>query len=81
MIKSLFGKLFSAYLLIILFFSLLMLAVSFNSFRNYSITVHTHDLQNLAAVLLPQVTPLFLEQKGKELDSLVKTVETNIKPA
>ncbi len=63
MIKSLFGKLFCAYLLIILFFSLLMLSVSFNSFRNYSITIHTHDLQNLATALLPQVTPLFLENK------------------
>ena len=72
MIKSLFGKLFSAYLLIILFVCLLMLFVSFNSFRNYSITIHTHDLHNLATVLLPQVTPLFLENKGKELDNLVK---------
>ncbi len=72
MIQSLFGKLFGAYLLIILFFSLLMLAVSFNAFRNYSITIHTHDLQNLAAALLPQVSSLFLEGKGKELDGLVK---------
>jgi two-component system phosphate regulon sensor histidine kinase PhoR len=72
MIKSLFGKLFGAYLLIILFFSLLILSVSFNAFRNYSITIHTHDLHNLATALLPQVTPLFLENKDKELDSLVK---------
>jgi two-component system phosphate regulon sensor histidine kinase PhoR len=78
MIKSLFGKLFCAYLLIILFFSLLMLSVSFNSFRNYSITIHTHDLQNLATALLPQVTPLFLENKDKELDSLVKTLGQGI---
>ena len=78
MIKSLFGKLFCAYLLIILFFSLLMLSVSFNSFRNYSITIHTHDLQNLATALLPQVTPLFLENRGKELDSLVKDLGPDI---
>jgi len=78
MIKSLFGKLFGAYLLIILFFSLLMLSVSFNAFRNYSITIHTHDLQNLATALLPQVTPLFLEKRAKELDSLVKDLGPDI---
>lgn len=78
MIQSLFGKLFGAYLLIILFFSLLMLAVSFNAFRNYSITIHTHDLQNLAAALLPQVSSLFLEGKGKELDGLVKGLGPDI---
>jgi len=72
MIKSLFGKLFGAYLLIILFFSLLMLSVSFNAFRNYSITIHTHDLQNLATALLPHVAPLFLENKAQEMDRLVK---------
>jgi two-component system phosphate regulon sensor histidine kinase PhoR len=78
MIKSLFGKLFGAYLCIILFFSLLMLSVSFNAFRNYSITIHTHDLQNLATALLPQVTPLFLENKEKELDRLVKDLGSDI---
>ena len=72
MIKSLFGKLFAAYLCIILFFSLFILFVSFNAFRNYSLAVHTDDLQNLATVLLPQVTPLFLENKDRELDVLMK---------
>ncbi len=79
MIKSLFGKLFAAYLFIILLVSLLILFVSFNAFRNYSLSIHTNNLQNLATVFLTSVTPLYSEDKFNELDTLVKRMGPAIK--
>jgi two-component system, OmpR family, phosphate regulon sensor histidine kinase PhoR len=78
MIKSLFSKLFAAYLCIILLFSLFILFISFNAFRSYSLTVHTDNLQNLATVLLPRVTPHYLEGMFNELDAMVKNLGPGI---
>jgi len=78
MIKSLFGKLFAAYLLIVLFVSLFILFASFNAFRNYSLSIHTDDLQNLATVLLPRVTPLYVQGTYTQLDTLVKGLGPDI---
>ena len=76
--KSIFFKLFCAFLLIVATLSTLILFFSFHSIRNHYLATLTRDLRNLGTSLLLKTTPLFEENRFEELDTLVKKLGKNI---
>jgi len=76
--KSIFVKLFCAYLLVVALLSALILIFSFKTIRNHYIETLTNDLKNLGTSLLLKTTPLFEEKRFEELDGLVKRLGKDI---
>ena len=76
--KTIFAKVFFAFLVIICLLSTLILLYSFNTIRNHYIATLTNDLQNLGTTLLLRVTPLFGESRFDELDKVVKQLGDKI---
>lgn len=76
--KSIFVKVFCAYLLIVAILSALILIFSFNTIRSHYIDTLTNDLKNLGTSLLLKVAPLFEEKRFEELDILVKRLGKDI---
>ena len=76
--KTIFTKVFSAFLLLIGLLSTIILLYSFNTIRTHYIATLTSDLQNLGTTLLLKVTPLYGESRFDELDSMVKQLGNEI---
>jgi two-component system phosphate regulon sensor histidine kinase PhoR len=76
--KSIFLKIFSGYLLVIIILSGLILALSFTTIRNYYIDTTEKHLKDLGIVLKVQITPLLYEKKFQELDTFVKKLGKEI---
>lgn len=70
--KSLFFRLFSGYLLIVLVISIFIPALSFKIIRTHYINTLSANLRNLGGSLILGVSPLLEEGRFNELDSLVK---------
>ncbi|MCX5803527.1 MAG: ATP-binding protein [Proteobacteria bacterium] len=76
--KSIFLKIFSGYLLVIIILSGLILALSFTTIRNYYIDTTEKHLKDLGIVLKVQITPLLYEKKFQELDTFIKKLGKEI---
>ncbi len=76
--KTIFTKVFCAFLLLIGLLSTVILLYSFNTIRSHYIDTLTNDLQHLAATLRLKVNPLFSKKHFDELDSLVKQLGKEI---
>jgi two-component system phosphate regulon sensor histidine kinase PhoR len=76
--KSIFLKIFSGYLVVIIILSGLILALSFTTIRNYYIDTTEKHLKDLGIVLKVQITPLLYEKKFQELDTFIKKLGKEI---
>lgn len=76
--KTIFTKLFFAFLFIISLLSTLILLYTFNTIRSHYIQNLTNNLQNIGTALLLKVSPLFGESRFDELDGLVKQLGSRI---
>ncbi len=76
--RSIFLKVFSGYLLIVLALSTLILFLSFRAIRTYYIDTLTNDLKNLGITLKLSATTLLEEDRFQELDALVKELGKDI---
>lgn len=76
--RSLFFKIFSGYILIILAISSLFLLFSFRSIRENYINLLTDDLENLALSMELKVIHFLKDKNYKELDSLIKNLGERI---
>ena len=76
--KTIFTKVFCAFLLLIGLLSTVILLYSFSTIRTHYIETLTNNLQNLATTLLLKVTPLFGESRFDELDIVVKKLGNEI---
>ena len=76
--KTIFTKVFCAFLLLIGLLSSVILLYSFNTIRTHYIETLANNLQNLGTTLLLKVTPLFGESRFDELDKVVKQLGKEI---
>ena len=76
--KTIFTKVFCAFLLLIGLLSTVILLYSFNTIRTHYIETLTNNLQNLGTTLLLKVTPLYGENRFGELDNVVKQLGNEI---
>ena len=76
--KTIFTKVFGAFLLLIGLLSTVILLYSFNTIRSHYLDTLTNELQHLATTLLLKVTPLFGENRFDELDKVVKKLGNEI---
>ena len=76
--KTIFTKVFCAFLVIIGLLSTVILLYSFNTIRNHYIETLTSDLRNLGTALLLKVTPLYGQNRFDELDNVVKQLGKEI---
>ena len=76
--KTIFTKVFCAFLLLIGLLSSVILFYSFNTIRTHYIETIANNLQNLATTLLLKVTPLYGESRFDELDKVVKQLGKEI---
>jgi two-component system, OmpR family, phosphate regulon sensor histidine kinase PhoR len=76
--RSIFGKIFTGYLLLIIVLSGLILAFSFTTLKSSYIDSLAHHLADLGALLREQVAPLLDEKRFQDLDALVKKMGKEI---
>lgn len=76
--RTIFFKLFSGFLLVILGFTCLLLLFSLSTIRNFYLDSLAHDLEKLGETLKLKVIPLLENDERKELDLFVKKFGTDI---
>ncbi|MBA4419289.1 MAG: hypothetical protein C0392_15505 [Syntrophus sp. (in: bacteria)] len=76
--KSIFLKIFSGYIFVIIILSGLILAFSFTKIRDFYIDGTTSDLKHLGIALETSIVPLLLDKNYRELDTLAKTIGKRI---
>lgn len=76
--RTIFLKVFSGFLLLILAFACLLLLFSLSTIRNFYIDTLAHDLENLGQALKLEVIPLLDDGKPEMLDAFVKKFGSEI---
>jgi len=76
--RTIFLKLFSGFLLLILAFASLLLLFSLSTIKNFYIDTVAHDLENLGHALKLKVIPLLDDGRPEMLDAFVKDFGTEI---
>ncbi len=72
--NSIFSKIFSGFVCVILLFSSLVLFFSFRTIRMHYINTLSLDLKNLSFALMPQVLTLIESDRCVDIDKLVKRI-------
>ncbi|OPY76383.1 MAG: Alkaline phosphatase synthesis sensor protein PhoR [Syntrophorhabdus sp. PtaU1.Bin058] len=77
--KTLLFKVFSGYCIVTIVLSTLILAFSFPIIRHYHIETVAGNLKDLATVLKPQLTSALIEENSQRLDSIAKSLGSEIR--
>lgn len=75
--RSLFLKIFSGFLLIIIVLSICFFLFSFNTIKSHSIDTLANDLENLGNPILLLILPFLESKQYEELNALVKKIGEN----
>jgi two-component system phosphate regulon sensor histidine kinase PhoR len=72
--KTIFSKIFGAYLITILLLVTLILVFSFNRVKDHSVDIHIHELNHLNRAVSVQIKDYLIKGEMQAIDSLVKII-------